>query len=127
MKKLFTDRFGLTQPRVKEALDADSATGLIAIIQARVSENWFGEAFPAECEDGGLNAGCDISKLKGALAAYSLIWPADCPNNDGRFPDDPHIFDLIEFSYEHVALPEANSFHSYWRHDHYTYDQEKGR
>ncbi|MDP2899072.1 MAG: hypothetical protein Q8Q12_21250 [bacterium] len=127
MKKLFTERFGLTQPRVNEALDADTAIGLLGIIQARISENWFGEAFPAECEDGGLNAGCDTSKLKGALAAYNLIWPADWPNEDGLFPDDPQIFDLIEFSYEHVAIPEACGFHSYWRHDHYKYDQEKGR
>ena len=127
MKKLFSERFGLTQPRVKEVLDAETANGLLAIIQARISENWFGKAFPAECQDGGLNAGCDESKLKSALAAYNLIWPADWPNQDGAVPDDPKIFDLIEFSYEHVAIPEACGFHSYWRHDHYSYDQEKGR
>jgi hypothetical protein len=109
MKKLFTERFGLTQPRVKEQLDANTAAGILAVIQARIDEEWLGESFPAECEDGGSNAGCDISKLKGGLAAYNVIWPGDWPNRDDedpRFPDDPQIFDLIEFILEHVSLPE---------------------
>jgi hypothetical protein len=127
MRRLFTERYGMTRPRVQEELDTNAATGLLAVVQAKVDENWFGMAFPAECEDGGLNSGCNIGKLKGALAAYNLIWPADWPNREGQVPADPHIFDLIEFSYEHVALPEPYGFHSYWRHDHFNYDQEKGR
>jgi len=126
MKKLFTERFGGVAPRVREELDSQCATGLLSILEARIAENWFGEAFPAECEDGGQNAGCDISKLKGASAAYNLIWPEDWRKSD-QIPADGLIFDLIEFSYEHIALPEPYQFHSYWRHDHFNYDQEKGR
>src|SRR4051812_36836272 len=126
MKKLFTERYGAVVPRVKEELDKQCATGLLSILEARIAENWFGEAFPAECEDGGWNAGCDISKLQGAVAAYNLIWPGDWRKAD-QVPSDGLIFDLIEFSYEHVALPEPYTFHSHWRHDHFNYDQETGR
>jgi hypothetical protein len=126
MKKLFTERYGMTLPRVSEELDERSARGLLSLIEARIGENWFGEAFPAECEDGALNAGCDIKKLKGAIDSFNLVWPAEWHGSEHR-PADPHIFDLIEFAYEHIALPESYDFHSYWRHDHFNYDQVKGR
>lgn len=127
MKKLFTERQGMVQPRVNEALNRDAAIGLLSLVTARIDENWFGDAFPAECQDGGHNSGCDPSKLKNALAAYNVIWPKDWPNSEEDLPDDPHIFDLIEFAYEHVALPKAYGFHSYWMHDHFNYDQTAGR
>ena len=42
-------------------------------------------------------------------------------------PVDHHAFDLLEFAYEYVALPNAYDSHSYWGHSHYTYDREAGR
>ena len=96
MKKLFTERFGGVAPRVREELDSQCATGLLSILEARIAENWFGEAFPAECEDGGQNAGCDISKLKGASAAYNLIWPEDWRKSDQIPADGSHFrFDRV--------------------------------
>ena len=127
MKKLFTERAGLTRPRVNEQLDEDAAEGLLGLIKSRVSEHWFGEAFPAECEDGGLNSGCDPAKLKVGLKAFDVIWPADWPDKNGDRPKDPYIFDLAEFCYEHVVLPEISGYHSFWKHNHYEYNQELGR
>jgi hypothetical protein len=46
MKKLFTERHGMVAPRVKEELDPPVATGLLSLINARIDENWFGDAFP---------------------------------------------------------------------------------
>ena len=43
-----------------------------------------------------------------------------------EFPDG-ELFNLIEFAYEHVALPSEPSFHSYMGHSHYSYDVEAGR
>jgi len=77
MKLLYTERQGLTKPRVKETLEPETAKGLLGLIEARISENWFGDRFPFECQDGGSNAGCDEEKLKNGLMAYDLIWPAD--------------------------------------------------
>jgi hypothetical protein len=134
-KKLFTDRQGMTAPRIKEELDADTAKGLLAVMKARVEEHWFGEAFPTECQDGGHNIGCDTGKLSGALAAYKVIRPWDWPKTSREWPNpeietlpsDPEIFDLIEFLYEHAAQPEAYGFHSFFSHDHFKYDQTAGR
>lgn len=127
MKKLYTERFGMTQPRVKDELDDEVAIGLLGIVKARIEENWFGLAFPEECQDGGHTIGVSIFKLKNALAAYKVIWPADWPDRDGNRPSDPYIFDLIEFSYEHIALPEAYGFHGFFSHGHLKFDQEQGR
>jgi hypothetical protein len=51
-------------------------------------------------------------------------WPK---TTDDALPSDAEVFDLIEFLYEHAALPEAYEFHSYHRHDHFRYDQAGGR
>lgn len=126
MRKLFTERLGGIAPRAQEELNPTSASGILSIIEAKVDQNWFGQVFPFECQDGGLNAGCDVSKLKGALEAYNLVWPEEWRRAE-KIPADGQIFDLVEFSYEHVAFPEPYQFHSYWRHDHFNYDQEKGR
>lgn len=126
MKKLFTERHGGTKPRVLEKLDHITRRGLLGLIEARIDEEWFGEAFPFACPDGRGNAGCDNQKLKDMAAAYGVIWPADY--RDGHEPQsDGQIFDLIEFSYEHIALPDAYDSHSYMGHSHYTYDQQAGR
>ena len=127
MKKLFTERYGLIQPRVKDNLEAGFARGLLSIIQVRIDEHWFGMAFPDECRDGAQNAGCDKSKLKQALSVYNVIWPEDWLSVADAVPEDAQTFDLIEFCYEHIAYPKVYDFHSYWRHDHFTYDQEAGR
>ena len=118
MKKLFSERVGKAQPRVKEALDAATARGLLAIIRDRISENWFGMAFPAECEDGGRNIGHDEAKLRGRLAAFNLVWPGDGLSDSDQLPEDHEVFDLLEFSFEHIARPEVASYHDFFRHNH---------
>jgi len=128
MKKLFTDRYGMTQARVKEELAADVIKGLLSIIKARIDENFLGGAFSMECPDGGGNSvGYDPEKLKGALAAYNVICPEDWPTWKGEVPSDHQLFDLIEFVYEHAGLPRTYGRHPFFGHDHHTYDQEAGR
>src|SRR5437667_4303179 len=126
MRKLFSERFGFTQPRVREQLDGPSALALIALVSAKIDENWFGASYAFECQDGRGNAGCDKQKLKAAMDGYKLIWPDDWRGGD-RIPEDHHVFDLFKFSYEHVAFPDAYDSHSYWGHSHYSYAQDKGR
>jgi hypothetical protein len=120
MKKLFTERYGMTQPRVKEEIDGQVAIGLLGIIKARIEEHWFGLAFPEECQDGGHTIGTSTTKLKNAISAYNLIWPYDWPNREDQVPGDPYIF-------EHIAQPEAYGFHGFFSHDHLKFDQEAGR
>lgn len=131
MKKLFTERHGLTEPRVKEEFDAGLANGLLTVIKAKVGENLFAEHFPELCCDSpNPPIGTDAGKLKACLAAYSVIYPEDWPRyNDGEYewPTDPQLFDLVEFLFEHAGLPRGFSHHSFFGHDHLSFDKEKGR
>ena len=126
MKRLFTERHGGMKPRVSEELDERCRVGLLGLIEARISEEWFGLAFPFACEDGLGNAGTDSDKFSGKMAAYGVIRP-DAWRRSGPNPTDGQVFDLIEFSYEHIAEPSAGENHSFLGHTHYSYNQEAGR
>jgi len=132
MKRLFTERHGGIAPRVKEELDDVTRTGLVALVRSRIDEEWFGDSFPELCPDGRGNAGCNRANLETMMKAYHVIWPPDQKDywrrgEDEEVPSDGQIFDLIEFSYEHISEPTAHDFHSYFGHSHYSYDQKGGR
>jgi hypothetical protein len=61
------------------------------------------------------------------LACYRIIWPKDWPDGEGRIPSDQQMFDLLEFGYELITLPQAYSHHDFFRHDYLNYDAEAGR
>ena len=85
MKKLFTERHGMNEPRILEELDVDLTKGLLTVINAKIDENLFGEAFSEECPDGGKTSiGCDQEKLRAGLAAYRVIWPRQWPDEGGN-------------------------------------------
>jgi hypothetical protein len=125
MKKLFTERQGGTKPRVSEELDENTRDALLALIYARMDEEWFGLSFPYKCVDGYAYAGTDLRKLRATIDGYGLLWPGQVDDID--HPSDGQIFDLVEFSYEYIAEAKDPSFHSYMSHSHYSYDQESGR
>jgi hypothetical protein len=132
MKRLFTERRGGTKPRVVGELNSTQRYTVLGLVQTHIEQGWFGETFPYFCEDGRGNAGCDLQKLKTTMAAYGVIWPGKPTSgvmslDPADPPTDGQVFDLIEFSYEHMALPTAHDFHSYWSHSHYSYDHAAGR
>src|SRR5579864_2162464 len=131
MKKLFTERHGLTEPRVKEELDVELTKGLLTVVKAKIGENLFGEHFPELCSDSpNPTIGTDYQKLKDGLAAYSVIYPDDWPkyeNGGYQYPTDPQLFDLVEFLYEHAGEPHGYSWHTFFGHDHLSFDKDKGR
>lgn len=127
MKRLFTERHGAMKPRVGEQLNGPCRQGLLSLVKARISEEWFGQAFPDACEDGLGNSGTNINKLHSMMDAYHVIRPDEWSGVD-KPPRDGQVFELIEFTYEHIAEPKiVGEPHSYWGHSHYTYDQQKGR
>lgn len=110
--------------------------GLFALIINGIEQNLFAKSFSEECPDGGDGIGCDTRKRKDALAAYEVISPWDWPKREEGdvfdeyvevFPEPTQLFDLVEFLYEHAALPNSFSYHSFFRHDHFDYDQDAGR
>ncbi len=107
------------------------------MVSARVEEEWFGEAYPLRCPDGYPLAGTDLLKLRAALKGYGLklpslyerpgfSWGEPMPEEPAP-PTDAEVFDLLEFSYEMMAEPEAGEFHRYMGHTHYRYNRERGR
>jgi hypothetical protein len=137
MKKLFTERHGSAKPRTSEVLGEAASEALLALVSARVEEEWFGEAYPFKCGDGYPLAGTDVSKLRAALKGFGLKLPSlfersrtswDEPTPEEPAPlTDGEVFDLLEFSYEKIAEPQAGEFHRFMGHTHYSYDQESGR
>ena len=90
MRHLFTERHGGTKPRVSEELDEPCRVGLLGLVEARISEGWFGLDFPFVCQYGRGTAGTDNDKLNKMMAAYGVIGAAE------RNPADGQVFDLIE-------------------------------
>jgi hypothetical protein len=128
MKKLFTERHGLIEPRIKEELGAGLMAALFTVVNAKIDENLFGQSFSLQCPDPGDNSiGCDLDKLKEGLAAYKVIWPREWPKSENEWPTDGQVFDLLEFLYEYAGLPKSYAYHSFFGHDHLSYDVEAGR
>jgi hypothetical protein len=119
MKKLFTERHGQAKPRVAEALNDSAREALVGLWKSRINEEWFGESFPQDCPNCGKNAGYLKSALQDKTAEFGVVWPDD-------YLTDGQLFDLLEFSYEFVALPEAHGLR-WCSIPHYSYDRAAGR
>lgn len=138
MKRLYTERHGQGKPRTAEALDANTRYGLIALVNARVDEEWFGLSFPSPCaDDGHTYAGTDRDKMRRALRTANVLWPPDVREpepghnpeikGDEVIPSDGDVFDLLEYAYDVVAKPKHPRPHSERGHTHYEYDVDSGR
>lgn len=126
MKRLFTERRGQSNPRVKEELDEITRRALWALLSGRINDEWFGLSFPEKCADGYVYAGTDLERLQHTMEGYGLLWPPDEARGN-RLSPDGQVFDAIEFSYEYVAEAKDPAYHSYMCHTHYSYDQASGR
>lgn len=126
MKKLFTERHGGTKPRTSEVLNAATTKALLELVAARISEQWFGASFSERCSDGQANAGVDTLKMRAKMTAFDVVWPDEWMYRE-ELPTDGQIFDLVEFAYEFISEPQSTSYHDYFRHYHYRYDQTSGR
>jgi hypothetical protein len=125
MRKLFTERVAQPEPRVKETLENAVQNALIQFVEQRIDDCSFGLSFPALCPDGNVNAGVNEEHLKAAMEGYRIVWPRRPIG--ARQATDHQVFDLLEFTYEHVALPISTGLHPYFQHHHYRYDRDLGR
>jgi hypothetical protein len=127
MARYFTERHGQPEPRVKEFLDGDIRGALLRLVQTRIADNSFGESFPDQCPDGRGNSGVNETALRDVMGGYRIIWPADVQRLDDDQITDGQLFDLLEFSYEHISEPVPGENHSWFGHCHYTYQRDTGR
>ena len=127
MKRLFSERMSQPRPRVLETLDANVRAAVLQMIQTRIANNAFGLAFPDQCPDNRGNSGTDERALQANMAVFHVVWPPTAIHMDHDELTDAQIFDLLEYSFEHVAKPVPRDFHSYFSHYHFDYDQPGGR
>jgi hypothetical protein len=102
---------------------------IFQLVQQRIDDQSFGSSFPSICPDGTVNAGVNENALRAAMKGFRIIWPQDARARDDDETTDGQIFDLLEYTYEHISLPIPlpGSYHEYHRHHHYRYDQSAGR
>jgi hypothetical protein len=99
--------------------------GIVALIQGRISNGAFGVDYPEECPDGRGTTGTDARALGLAVRAHipDLDWPLEVEPCPPTFA----ILDLIEFCYEHVTETVPISFHSFFGHQHLSFDRVQGQ
>lgn len=99
--------------------------GILALINRSIINGSFGESFPDNCPDGNYVCGTNTAIFNDTLQAHipDVILPFD----SGTSPQLLIFFDLIEFSHFHISKPRIISRHSYYNHNHYSYDRDEGQ
>ena len=118
LRKLFTERVAQPEPRVKETLDGAVLVALLQLVVQRIEDSSFGMAFPETCPDGNVNAGASVARLRDVMNGYRVIWPQDALLMGVNRPTDHQVYDLLEFSYEHIAIPIPTGTHPFFQHHH---------
>lgn len=121
----FSDREWGPRPRTVPQVTPAAWGGIVALIQGRISNGAFGVDYPDECPDGRGTTGTDARALGLAVRADipDLEWPLDAEH----VPPTLAILDLIEFCHAHVAETVPTSFHSFFGHQHLTFDRAPGQ
>ncbi len=124
VNKYFTDREYGERHRVIDAIDQRLWAGLHSLIESRLVDHSFGYRFPEQCPDGYALCGCDSQAFGRVVGAEipSIEWPISY----SELPDAPIILDLLEFCASAVGEPIEDSFHSFFRHHHLSWDRESG-
>ena len=121
----FTERESTAKARTIEEVTPSAWRGIVGAISSRIHDGSFGQSYPEQCPDGRGVTGTDQYQLARALktAFPKLRWPL----NPGEPPQGFLALDLIEFCYERVALPTPESTHTFFCHEHLTFDIPMGR
>jgi hypothetical protein len=133
----FTDRTRGPRPRTNPEIDARCWAGLRRQIEARITDGSFGASFPEACPDGGSAvSGTHEEAFFDALAAEvrELDWPCHHltdwgtqPRDHPELPSTGAVLDGLEFVHRHVAEPKAGMDHSFFRHQHLSFDRRAGQ
>lgn len=124
MSTFFTEREFGSRPAIVEAIDGRVWGGLYSLIQTRIDDGSFGYRFAEQCPDGQGPCGCDA-------AAFGRVLQAEIPNigwplSPSNLPDTFTILDLLEFCAAAVGRPIEGYYHSFWRHNHLSWEREPG-
>ena len=100
-------------------------SGVTAIIQGAVSNNWLAHSFPELCHDSDIPCGTNERILSDLAMAEipKMQWPLHVWDDPTTF----QILDVIEFFGRHVSVPKVGDYHQFFRHNHIIdFDKELG-
>jgi hypothetical protein len=121
----FSDRERGPRPRTTPGVTPAAWGGVVALIQSRIANGAFGVDYPEECPDGRGTTGTDARAL--GLAVRGEMPDLDWPLEVEPCPPTLAILDLLEFCHEHVAETVPTSFHSFFGHQHLSFDRTQGQ
>lgn len=111
------------QPATYHELGENAWGGLTTLVQLSISRGDFGSAFPDGCPDSRSTCcGTDDRAFDRMLRAEVPSW-----NAWENVPDVATACDFLEFCHRHIALASSDSYHSYYKHDHFSFDVAAGQ
>lgn len=119
----FSEREKGPKPRTVEEITPAAWKGLWAIINTRLQNGSFGNAFPDQCPDGRGVVGHDPGLLEATAQGHGIVWPI----NPDELPDTLDVMDLLEFCDDNVAKPVEAGYHSFFGHSHLSFDVDEGQ
>jgi hypothetical protein len=121
----FSEREYGPRPRVNETIEYPAWGGIIAIVESMMSKGYFGIDFPKECPDREGTVGSDERVV--GLALQGDVVGIEWPLEERLLPSTLAILEFVEFCHRHVAKPTAYGYHSFYKHEHLSFDREEGQ
>lgn len=124
-REYFSERSGGTRTRELEDVSVEAWRGLVALIWARINQQWLASEYPVNCADGVGVVDTATRLVEDSLAAHvpGLDWPL----SSDHVPARDEVFDLVEFLAHRVAKPTQVRYHDFYRHHELTFDVPAGR
>lgn len=134
----YSDQVNGIRPRNKDDIPHNVWCGIVVTIDTLIEKGAFGEDFPDTCPDGYGIVGTDVGAFSATLQAEipTIEYPLKTKEIDESswnkhsspfVPDYITILDLVQFCYKHVAKPIEESYHSYFRHHHLSFNKDQGQ
>ena len=140
--RYFSEREHGELPKTNLEISSTVWGGISSLVQMRIDDTSFGEAFPERCGDvPSVCCGMDIRLFKATLRAEIPALAIEEPVRRApplmgepvrRFlavdqPETTTALDLIEFCWAYVSKPTQLGFHSFDRHHHWSFDKSAGQ
>lgn len=122
----YSDRVNGPQSAINDALPSATSRGLLGLVDAKITANWFARAFPERCPDG--QGICDTDRGALSVNLQALVpgapWPLLHPE---AATTDEVVFDIVEYAAARVAEPVDRRYHSFFGHYELGFIEEEGR
>lgn len=123
----FSDKENGSRELSSEEISLDVWKAIVATYDKFVSNCALAGEFPEECLDGSTVCGCNKRQLEDALKGEvpELSLPVSKSYYDeDNLPNKYAVLDFLQFLYRHIKDPIEIDYHSYYKHNHYSFSDE---